>query len=342
MSSPIALPSPEASASRAAPTAPPAGPERTLQAPAAAASAGGGDAPRGLHHQRRRQPARRGRLAEPLQVTAEERRQIGVDRRRRAALVLAHAGQHLVRGRDVDPGELAAQVLGQTALVRGVEVGEEQADRDRLRAGAADRLGQTPRLIGSERVDHSVRADPLVRLEAHRRLDQWLRLRRAEPVEVGAVLTRDLEQVAEAAGGDQRGARAPFLEQGIGPDRHPVGEGLDLVGGRTGPSQDLLDDRHHRDGLVVQGRRQLRGVDPLAVEEDGVGERSSNVDAQEHGLTLAGCRSRRPGLAPRLVRPSTMWTRSSSGSIPGKSVRRWPPRDSRRSPAQMAIAAASG
>ena len=38
MSRPIALPSPEARASRPAPTAPPAGPERTLQAPAAAAS----------------------------------------------------------------------------------------------------------------------------------------------------------------------------------------------------------------------------------------------------------------------------------------------------------------
>ena len=38
MSKPIALPSPETAESRPAPTAPPAGPERTLQAPALPAS----------------------------------------------------------------------------------------------------------------------------------------------------------------------------------------------------------------------------------------------------------------------------------------------------------------
>jgi PKD repeat protein len=40
--------------------------------------------------------------------------------------------------------------------------------------------------------------------------------------------------------------------------------------------------------------------------------------------------------------PRTTWTRSSSWSVPGKSVRRCPPRDSRRSRADLPIAAASG
>ena len=52
MSKPIALPSPLARASSPAPTAPPAGPERTLQAPARAGLRGRGDAAGGLHHQR--------------------------------------------------------------------------------------------------------------------------------------------------------------------------------------------------------------------------------------------------------------------------------------------------
>ena len=45
MSKPIALPSPLARARSPAPTAPPAGPERTLQAPARAASAAGATPP---------------------------------------------------------------------------------------------------------------------------------------------------------------------------------------------------------------------------------------------------------------------------------------------------------
>ncbi len=45
MSKPRALPSPEILASRPAPTAPPAGPERTLQAPAVAASSAGATPP---------------------------------------------------------------------------------------------------------------------------------------------------------------------------------------------------------------------------------------------------------------------------------------------------------
>ncbi len=139
MSKPSALPSPlsageQAGADRAAggagEHAPGAGPARLL---------GARDAARGLHHQRSRQAGRRGGLAEPAQVAAEQGGEVGVDRRGRAALVLAEAGQDLVRGGDVQAGQLAAQVLGDALLVAGVEVGEEQADRDRLGAAVAQR-----------------------------------------------------------------------------------------------------------------------------------------------------------------------------------------------------------
>ena len=39
----------------------------------------------------------------------------------------------------MDAGQLAAQVLGDAPLVGGVEIGEEQADGDRLGAGLAQR-----------------------------------------------------------------------------------------------------------------------------------------------------------------------------------------------------------
>ena len=179
-------------------------------------------------------PASLGRLAEPAQVAAEQRREVGVDRRRRAALVLAEARQDLVRGGDVDAREArrAGARRGARSCV-GVEVGEEQADRDRLGAAVADqRSASRSRLAVAERLDDPLRPDPLGGLEAQLALDQRRRLRRAEAVEVGAVLAGDLEQVGEAAGRDQRRAGAAFLEQGVGADRHPVGEGLDRAGAR--------------------------------------------------------------------------------------------------------------
>ena len=130
---------------------------------------GRGDAAGGPHHERLGQPAPRRRLAQPPEVAAEQRREVGVDRRRRAALVLAEARQHLVRGGDVDAGQFAAQALGDRPLVRRVEIGEEQADRDRFGAARADQLRQPLRLARGERLEHALRPDPLVRLEAQLR-----------------------------------------------------------------------------------------------------------------------------------------------------------------------------
>ena len=187
MSKPSALPSPQARASRPAPTAPPAGPERTLQAPARAASARRRDAAGGLHHQRLRAarppPPPRSSRAE---VAAEQGREVGVDHGRRAALVLAEAGQHLVRGGDVDVGQPLPQVLGEAPLVGRVEVGEEQADRHRLGAARRGRRGEPLRLAVGERLETP--SGPIRSAASKRssRLDQRRRLRRAEPVELRA------------------------------------------------------------------------------------------------------------------------------------------------------------
>ncbi len=59
MSRPIALPSPQARARRPAPTAPPAGPESTLQAPARAASSAVATPPEDCITTGSRQPCRR-------------------------------------------------------------------------------------------------------------------------------------------------------------------------------------------------------------------------------------------------------------------------------------------
>ncbi len=128
MSRPRALPSPAARAIRAAPTAPPAGPERTLQAPARAASATSATPPEERMTTGRGNPALRGGVGERAEVAPQQRREVGVDRRRRAALVLAEAGQDLVRGGDVDARQLAPQALGD-APARAPGPGRRRAGR---------------------------------------------------------------------------------------------------------------------------------------------------------------------------------------------------------------------
>ena len=131
-------------------------------------------------------PRSRAASARRAEVAAEQGGEVGVDHRRRAALVLAKLRQHLVRGRDVDAGQLGAQALGDRALVRGVEVGEQQADRDRLGAGLARprRPAASSSSVG-ERLDDALGPDALGGREPALLGDQRRRLRRAEAVEAG-------------------------------------------------------------------------------------------------------------------------------------------------------------
>ena len=141
-----------------------------------------------------------------------------------------NCGSTSQRGGDVDPVEALAQALGDRALVRGLQVGEEQADRDRLDPELRRLAGDPVELGRFERLDHAAGTDPLAGLDAVLRRHEGLGQGRAEVVQAGPVLSADLEQVGEPARGDQRRPRAAPLEQGVGAHGHPVGERLDVTG----------------------------------------------------------------------------------------------------------------
>ena len=88
------------------------------------------DAARGAHHDRLGKAELGGGLGEPAEVAAEEGREVGVDHGRRAALVLAELGEHLVRGRDVEVSELGS--------------GGARRARPRARARGRRRAGRSP------------------------------------------------------------------------------------------------------------------------------------------------------------------------------------------------------
>ena len=171
----------------------------------------------------------------------------------------------------MDVPERLAQRLADAALVLGVQEREQQAHRDRLDVGLAQRLDRLADAVVVERLDLAVRAHPLAHGEAQVARHERLRPALGEVVERRAVLARELDQVAEALRGDERGARAAALEQRVGGDRHPVREGRH-VGGVDG-----LEAAHHPLRLVVGRARHLGGHDSPAIQRHQVGEGSSNI-----------------------------------------------------------------
>ena len=173
-----------------------------------------------------------------------------------------------------------ADLLGDPLLVRRVEVGEEEADRDRLGVELLDRRGDRAGLVLAQGLDLAVRPHAAARADAVIRRHQGRRLWRAEPVELGAVLASDLQDVLEALRRDQHGPGAALFEERVRAHGHPVDEALDLAGRRPR----LLDHRGDRGEdalrLVARSRGRLRRVNLVAVEQDGVGEGSADVDPE--------------------------------------------------------------
>jgi hypothetical protein len=128
----------------------------------------------------------------------------------------------------VDVRELLPQSFGDRPLVRRLQVGEEQADGDRLRPDPPALGGDPLELVVGERLDHAVAPDALGHLDPVALGDQRSRLRRAQPVQVRAVLASDVQQVGEPAGRHERGSGPLFGQQRVGADRHPVRETLDV------------------------------------------------------------------------------------------------------------------
>ena len=286
MSSPSASVTPAAEASERGADRAARGPREHAPGTRARGLGRRGGAPRGAHHQRLGDAPLRACLRQRVQVAAEQGGEVGVDHRRRAAFVLTEGRQHLVRGRHVDLGQRLADGPGDAALVRGVAESEQQADRHRLGAALGDRGRQPLGFALGQRIDDPVGADALGRLQAQLRGDEGRGPPAAGVVEAGPALAPDVQQVGEAAGGDQGGAGASLLQQRVGPDRHPVRESLDR--GRVRPSrgQHGLGRGDHAAGLVPRRGRDLRRVQPVAVEQRGVGEGPTDIDPEQHAPTI--------------------------------------------------------
>ena len=223
----------------------------------------------------------------------DERLHVGVDHRGAGALVLLDLGQHLGGGGHRELGGELAQEARRLLLVLGVDVRVQEGDRDRahpLRPHERDgRLDLRPR---NRAKDGAVAVGTLVDGDPKVPRDQ--RSRRIGPQIVGRDpdMAAKLQNVTEATGCEQRGARALALDDRVGDQgggvRDAAGAG-DVLGvdGAEWPQAFENADRG-----VRRSRQALLDVDGAGalVVQDEIGERAPDVAAQP---------IRRPRLAHR-------------------------------------------
>ena len=171
------------------------------------------------------QPTRGQPGAQPLDVAAHHRAQIGVDHRRAHALVLTEFRRDLVRGRDERIRQHLMHDRAGPPLVLGAQERIQEADRHRLHPDLAQRLGRRAQPGFVQRVLHrAVVAHPLRHAEPQVPADQRRRFVGLGIVKVRPLLPPDLQQIAEPVSGKKPGAHATQLNERVGRHRGAVAE----------------------------------------------------------------------------------------------------------------------
>ena len=254
---------------------------------------------------------------ETLQIAAGEALHVDVGKRGRGAVVLADLGDDLAGQRAADLGRVRPQQLADRLLVRRIAIAVQQAYRDGLDALGAQSVDQAQHLVRVERRQHAaVGEKPLVQLEAQMARRQRGRPLHEQIVHVVAVLAPDLDGVAKAARGDQRGARALALDQGVGEQRGAVHHVGDRGRGHARLLENLADPLLDR--LVrLRGRGQNLGdaqerAGIVHHHEIGEGAADIRADAMTHIVAShccspnSGCDRQHASLHATQTRPAVL------------------------------------
>ena len=209
-------PSPSAAPTRSAPTAPAAlcnRDEETLAAttppPAEASSR------RSTRDEERRDDTERPELRlEPMEIAAQRRQHVGIDRRRRGPLVTPETGRTSTEAETANSGNASRQRQRRRPLVRRVAVRSRRRTRHRLdafRAGRTGRRRAPPRRAERRAVADPVRPHPLPWPPVDLTVAHDQRRRLAElRVEIPGVRSLpDLQHVTEPRAWSSRPQRAP-------------------------------------------------------------------------------------------------------------------------------------
>ena len=214
-----------------------------------------------------------------LHVVPDRRTDVGVDDGGGRALVLELLGQHVHRERDECPGQHLAKDLAGAPLVRGVGVGVQVTDRDRLDAGGPDAFGHGAHVRFVEVAQHlAARSRPLVDLESELPRHERGRALVERLVEVRHPHPPQLQHVAEPEGGEQRGRCALAFEDRVGRDGAAVQQLFERIERRFELIEQAAHSGDDRVRIVVRSGGQLAGGEASVGREHGnVGERAPDV-----------------------------------------------------------------
>ena len=317
MSKERAFSNPASAAMRAAPTTPAAGPESSANAACAAASSSVATPPDERMTSGTGSPASRQDVARAPQVAGEHGPEVGVDRRRRGALVLPELGRDLVGCDDVRLRVSPPQLLGDGALVRRVAEGEEEARRrsrrHRRRAASRERAARARR-----------RGRSALHADAALERDERSWMLRAGPVQVRSRLAAEVEDVLEAPVRDERRPRAAALEQRVRGDRRAVREAVHR------PGADGLRSRD--DGLLLaRGGRDLGRanrpsatstasvkVPPTSIPSARMRDSTTNAALESPRRAPPRLRRTEPSNGPRRAAGARRRARARRRALPGR------------------------
>ena len=219
---------PSRSAQRRPPDMPPAGPDSTVPAASREASSTGAMPPCDSTTNRLPlNPASVKPLLEIGQIAPHDRFDIGVHDRGRDALIFLDLRQHVAGARYADVRQFSRQTFDRGEFVHRIEIGMQEAHRDRGRAGFLDRGdGLVQRGLIEWNQDLAIRLEPLAHAKSQFARHQRLRRRRAQIVAVGLEALAHFDDVAMAFGGQQRDLGALALQQRVGRNRRAMNQAI--------------------------------------------------------------------------------------------------------------------
>ena len=211
-----------------------------------------------------------------VEIALHDRLHVGVEHGRVGALVLAPLAGDFVGGGDAHARQALAQVGLARGLVRGRGVGVEELDGDGLHSLGPAHLDHRVQVFEMQRrADPPPGVDALAHLEPEPARHEGDLLAVAQIVEIGAVAACDLEHVAEALGGDQRGLRAGPLGDRV--DHR--GSAMDEVVHLLSVEARLLDGVEHTAREIARRAERLGDAERAGflIEMDEVGEGPADI-----------------------------------------------------------------
>ncbi len=226
---------------------------------------------------------REGTLEAP-EIAGHQGLHIGVGDGGRGALVLARLWTDLRRQRDADVRTLPREDVADVQLVRGVGVGMDERHRDGFDPLLVQPLGDRPDGCLVEGETHlAVHVHALRHGEAKAAADHRPGLLDEDVVLVEPALVGDLDDVAEALGGDQGDPGALALDDRVRRQRGAVHEHLDV--GECAACLGKHAARAFDDGSLGRPRcrEDLERMAALRRLEHDVGERAADVGGESDG-----------------------------------------------------------